>query len=311
VKRFALTGAAGYIAPRHMKAVKDSGNTLIAALDPFDSVGVIDSYFPQAEFFTEPEAFEAFLEEARAAGAGADYVSIAAPNYLHYPQIRMALRLGADALSEKPLVLTEAELDRLARLESITGRRVWTVLQLRTHPALLELKKRLEGDRAEKDVLLTYVTGRGKWYLQSWKGDVKKSGGLATNIGVHFFDMLGWLFGPVQALEVHARDELTVAGFLQLERARVRLLLSIDDQAYVPADIRAKGQRTYRAITIDGEEIEFSGGFTDLHTEVYRRTVAGQGFGLEDTRAAIRVTEQIRTVEVGGASPRHPFLEKA
>ena len=266
MKRFALTGAAGYIAPRHMKAVKDSGNTLIAALDPFDSVGVIDSYFPQAEFFTEPEAFEAFLEEARAAGAGADYVSIAAPNYLHYPQIRMALRLGADALSEKPLVLTEAELDRLARLESITGRRVWTVLQLRTHPALLELKKRLEGDRAEKDVLLTYVTGRGKWYLQSWKGDVKKSGGLATNIGVHFFDMLGWLFGLVQALEVHARDELTVAGFLQLERARVRLLLSIDDQAYVPADIRAKGQRTYRSITIDGEEIEFSGGFTDLHT---------------------------------------------
>jgi len=308
VKRFALTGAAGYIAPRHMKAVKDTGNELIAALDPFESVGIIDSYFPEAEFFTEPEAFEAYLEEARAA-EGLDYVSIATPNHLHYPQIRMSLRLGADALCEKPLVLGEDELDRLAALEAKTGRRVWTVLQLRVHPALIQLRERLMAEGGRKKVVLTYVTGRGKWYLKSWKGDVKKSGGLATNIGVHFFDMLAWLFGDVRQLEVHARGERVVAGFMELERAEVSWFLSIDDR-YVPAELRAQGQRTYRSITVDDEEIEFSGGFTDLHTEVYRRTLAGRGFGLEDTRTAIRTTEQIRNFEVGGSAPRHPFLEK-
>jgi len=308
VKRFALTGAAGYIAPRHMKAIKDTGNLLVAALDPFESVGIIDSYFPEAEFFTEPEAFEAYLEEARAA-EGLDYVSIATPNYLHYPQIRMSLRLGADALCEKPLVLGEGELDRLAALEAETGRRVWTVLQLRVHPALVELKRKLESEGGRKQVSLTYVTGRGKWYLKSWKGDVKKSGGLATNIGVHFFDMLTWLFGGVQSMEVHAREDKVVAGYMELERAGVSWFLSIDD-GFVPAELRAKGQRTYRSITVGGEEIEFSGGFTDLHTEVYRRTIAGNGFGLEDTRQAIRTTEQIRNIEVGGSAPRHPFVEK-
>jgi len=308
VKRFALTGAAGYIAPRHMKAIKDTGNQLVAALDPFESVGIIDSYFPEAEFFTEPEAFEAYLEESRA-NAGLDYVSIATPNYLHYPQIRMSLRLGADALCEKPLVLSEAELDRLAELEASTGHRVWTILQLRVHPALVELKRKLENDGGRKQVSLTYVTGRGKWYLKSWKGDVKKSGGLATNIGVHFFDMLTWLFGDVQNLEVHARQDKIVAGYMDLERAGVSWFLAIDD-SFVPAELRDKGQRTYRSITVDGEEIEFSGGFTDLHTEVYRRTMAGQGFGLEDTRQAIRTTEQIRTFDLGGKAPRHPFLEK-
>ena len=308
MKRFALTGAAGYIAPRHMKAIKDTGNQLVAALDPFESVGIIDSYFPEAEFFTEPEAFEAYLEESRA-NAGLDYVSIATPNYLHYPQIRMSLRLGADALCEKPLVLSEAELDRLAELEASTGHRVWTILQLRVHPALVELKRKLENDGGRKQVSLTYVTGRGKWYLKSWKGDVKKSGGLATNIGVHFFDMLTWLFGDVQNLEVHARQDKIVAGYMDLERAGVSWFLAIDD-SFVPAELRAKGQRTYRSITVDGEEIEFSGGFTDLHTEVYRRTMAGQGFGLEDTRQAIRTTEQIRTFDLGGKAPRHPFLEK-
>jgi len=308
VKRFALTGAAGYIAPRHMKAIKDTGNELIAALDPFESVGIIDSYFPKAEFFTEPEAFEAYLEEAHAV-EGLDYVSIATPNYLHYPQIRMSLRLGADALCEKPLVLGEDELDRLATLEAETGRRVWTVLQLRVHPALVELKRKLENGGGRKQVSLTYVTGRGKWYLKSWKGDVKKSGGLATNIGVHFFDMLTWLFGDVQLLEVHARQDRVVAGYMELERAGVSWFLSIDD-SFVPAELRAKGQRTYRSITVDGKEIEFSGGFTDLHTEVYRRTIAGNGFGLEDTRQAIRTTEQIRNIELGGSAPRHPFVEK-
>ena len=308
MKRFALTGAAGYIAPRHMKAIKETGNQLVAALDPFESVGVIDSYFPEAEFFTEPEAFEAYLEENRA-GSGLDYVSIATPNHLHYPQIRMSLRLGADALCEKPLVLSESELDRLAALEEATGRRVWTVLQLRVHPALVGLREKLAADGGRKEVVLTYVTGRGRWYLKSWKGDVARSGGLATNIGVHFFDLLAWLFGDVEHLEVHVREERVVAGRMELERAGVSWFLSIDE-SFVPAEVRARGQRTYRSITIDGEEIEFSGGFTDLHTEVYRRTITGNGFGLEDTRTAIRTTERIRTVEPGGRAPRHPFLER-
>jgi len=291
-----------------MKAIKDTGNLLVAALDPFESVGIIDSYFPEAEFFTEPEAFEAYLEEAQSR-AGLDYVSIASPNHLHYPQIRMALRLGADVLCEKPLVLRGAEIDRLAELEARTGRRVWTVLQLRTHPALLKLKERLLADNGRREVVLTYVTGRGKWYLKSWKGDVRKSGGLASNIGVHFFDMLTWLFGEVQQLEVHVREERVVAGYMDLERAGVRWFLAIDDR-FIPAGLRAQGQRTYRSITLDGEEIEFSGGFTDLHTEVYRRTLAGKGFGLEDTRAAIRATERIRCTDPGGSLPRHPFVEQ-
>ena len=309
MKRFALTGAAGYVAPRHMKAIKETGNQLIAALDPFESVGIIDSYFPEAEFFTEPELFEAHLEEQRARGQGIDLLSITSPNYLHSPQIRMALRLGADALSEKPLVLTTAELDRLAELEEETGRRIYTVLQLRVHPALIALRQRLRNERGVKDVILTYVTGRGKWYLKSWKGDVAKSGGLATNIGVHFFDLLYWFFGPAERIEVHARNDTVVAGFLALERARVRWFLSID-ASFVPDELRKKGQRTYRSITVDGEEVEFSGGFTDLHTEVYRKTLGGEGFGLEDTREAIRITEAIRDLSLSPGGAKHPFMVK-
>ena len=307
MKRFALTGAAGYIAPRHMKAIKETGNQLVAALDPFESVGIIDSYFPDAEFFTEPELFEAYLQDQRALGQGIDVLSIATPNYLHSPQIRMALRLGADALSEKPLVLTTAELERLKELENETGRRVFTVLQLRVHPALIALRERLKSEHEVKDVVLTYITGRGKWYLKSWKGDVSKSGGLATNIGVHFFDLLYWFFGPAEKIEVHERTDTVVAGFLALERAQVRWFLSID-ASFVPEGLRNKGQRTYRSITVDGEEVEFSGGFTDLHTEVYRKTLEGKGFGLEDTREAIRVTEAIRKLPLSAAGPRHPFL---
>jgi len=307
LKRFALTGAAGYVAPRHMKAIKETGNQLIAALDPFDSVGIMDSYFPDAEFFTEPERFEAYLEEQRVKGKDVDYLSITSPNYLHYPQIRMALRLGAHALSEKPLVLTIDELDRLAELEAVTGKRVYTVLQLRVHPALVALRNQLQNESGKKDVVLTYITGRGKWYLKSWKGDVQKSGGLATNIGVHFFDLLYWFFGRAEHIEVHGRRETMVAGFLELERARVRWFLSVD-ASFVPKELRAKGQRTYRSITVDGEEVEFSGGFTDLHTEVYRRTLAGEGFGLEDTREAIRVTEEIRKLPLVSSRDRHPFL---
>lgn len=308
MKRFALTGAAGYVAPRHMKAIKETDNVLVAAFDPFESVGIIDSYFPDAEFFTEAERFESFLEEEREKGKGIDYLSITSPNYLHYPQIRMALRQGAHALSEKPVVLTTNELDELAELEEQTGRRVFTVLQLRVHPTLIALRKRLVSESGKKDVVLTYVTGRGKWYLRSWKGDVNKSGGLATNIGVHFFDLLYWFFGPVEHIEVHRRTETLVAGYLEHERARVRWFLSIDT-SFVPEKLRAKDQRTYRSITVDGEEVEFSGGFTDLHTEVYRRTLAGEGFGLEDTREAIRVTEEIRNIEVRNSSQRHPLLE--
>jgi len=307
VKRFALTGAAGYVAPRHMKAIKETENELVAALDPFESVGIIDSYFPEAEFYTEPELFEAFLEKARSEGQGVNYVSITSPNYLHAPQIRMALRQGAHALSEKPLVLTAAELDQLAELEQKAGHRVFTILQLRVHPALVALRERLVSETGKKDVMLTYVTGRGKWYLKSWKGDAQKSGGLATNIGVHFFDLLYWFFGAVEHIEVHQRTETMVAGYLEHERARVRWFLSID-ASFVPEELRSKGQRTYRSITVDGEEVEFSGGFTDLHTEVYRRTLHGQGFGVADTREAIRVTEAIRMLPLSGSGVRHPFL---
>jgi len=275
VKRFALTGAAGYIAPRHMKAIKETGNELVAALDPFDSVGVIDSYFPEAEFFTEPELFEAYLEDQRAIGKGIDYLSIASPNYLHFSQIRMALRLGANALSEKPLVLTTDEVDRLRELEEETGHKVYTVLQLRVHPALIELKRRMQNNSSIKEVVLTYITGRGKWYLKSWKGNIAKSGGLATNIGIHFFDLLYWLFGKAEHVEVHIRENTLVAGFILLERARVKWFLSIET-SYIPEELAKTGQRTYRSMTIDGEEIEFSGGFADLHTEVYRRTLEGK-----------------------------------
>lgn len=311
--RFGLTGASGYIAPRHMKAIKDTGHTLTAALDPFDSVGILDSYFPQAEFFTQPEKFERYLHDARAQGQGLDYLSICSPNHLHDPHIRMALRAGADALCEKPLVLDPADIDRLQDIEAETGRRVWTVLQLRTHAALIALKDRLdaEGATGQKDVELSYVTSRGKWYLQSWKGRVNESGGLASNIGVHFFDMLTWLFGTLRHVEVHERTETLTSGYLELDRARVRWMLAIDE-TYVPADLRARGQRTYRSITIDGQEIEFSEGFTDLHTDVYRRTLAGQGFSLEDARGAIETVARLRQLPLTGASQttRHRLVHQ-
>ena len=311
MKKFALTGLAGYIAPRHLRAIRDTGNTLTAALDVSDSVGIIDSFFPDAEFFTEPEAFEAFLEAERYRGEGIDYLSICTPNYLHAPHIRMAFRLGADAICEKPLVLTTAEINALREMEERTGKRVWTILQLRVHPALLALRERMAAREDEADVLLTYITGRGKWYHRSWKVREDLSGGLAANIGVHFFDMLSWFFGPAQHMEVHLREQTRMAGFMQLERARVRWFLSInlDD---VPEKVRAQGQRTYRSITIEGEEVEFSGGFTDLHTTVYQRTLNGQGFGLDDAAEAIRITEYLRRAEVVSAEParRHPFLKE-
>jgi len=307
--RFALTGLAGYIAPRHLKAIKEVGGVLVAGLDPATNVGIVDSFFPEAEFFTEPEAFEAYLEDLRDRGEGVDYLSIASPNHLHYPQIRMALRLGANALSEKPLVLWPEEIARLKELEARTGRRVYTVLQLRVHPSLLALKERLGQEKGAKDVVLTYVTGRGKWYGKSWKVDEAKSGGLATNIGIHFFDLLAWLFGRALHVEVHARTPTVNAGYLELEGARVRWFLSIDP-SFVPEPLRRQGKRTYRSIAVDGEEVEFSEGFTDLHTEVYRKTLAGEGFGLDEAAEAIRVAALLRTLPLRQPSPetRHPFL---
>ena len=307
MKRFALLGAAGYIAPRHMKAIKETGNELAAIVDPFDSVGIVDSYFPQAEYFSDAETFEAFAEEERAAGRPLDYVAIATPNHLHGPHIRLAFRLGADAIVEKPPVLGVAELDRLRELDAAAGRRANVVLQLRLHPSLVALRERIAQSSSRFAVVLTYITGRGKWYLKSWKGDVHRSGGLAANIGIHFFDMLYWLFGRVEALEVHARSSTTVAGHLVLERADVRWLLSVDT-SFIPEDLRREGKRTYRSILLDGEEIEFSGGFTDLHTRVYEAVLAGKGFGLEEAREAVRVAEMARTLPLEHKLPPHPFL---
>lgn len=310
MNRFALTGAAGYIAPRHLKAIKDTGNRLVAALDPFDSVGIMDSYFPQAEFFTQPELFERYLYDVRRQGQGVEYISICSPNYLHDAHIRMALRAGADALCEKPLVLNPGDITALKEVEAETGHRVWTILQLRAHAALEALKAQLGGEQGGKrEVDLSYITSRGTWYLRSWKGRVEQSGGLATNVGVHFFDMLAWLFGRIEHVEVHERTETVCAGHLELERARVRWFLSIDP-AYIPAELSAKGQRTYRSIAIDGQELEFSEGFTDLHTEVYRRTLAGQGFSLDDTYEAIAAVAQIRCAPLvsPAATTNHRFL---
>jgi UDP-N-acetyl-2-amino-2-deoxyglucuronate dehydrogenase len=310
-KRFALIGASGYIAPRHLKAIKDTGNILVAALDPFDSVGIMDSYFPKAEFFTQPELFERHLEDLRRHGQGVDYVAIASPNHLHDAHIRMALRNGADAICEKPLVLHPGDIDRLKEVEIETGQRVWTILQLRTHSALVALKARLDAEPvSSKDITLTYVTSRGTWYLRSWKGRLEQSGGLASNIGVHFFDMLTWLYGKVKHIEVHERTDTVAAGYLELENARVKWFLSIDE-GYVPQALQAKGQRTYRSITMNGEEIEFSEGFTDLHNAVYTRTLEGNGFGLDDTYEAIATVEQIRALPVVTNSSReHEFLHQ-
>ena len=300
MRNFALTGVAGYIAPRHLKAIEDTGHRLVAALDPSDSVGILDSCFPDCAFFTEYERFDRHLEKLKRKPEDerVHYVSICSPNHLHDAHMRTALRVGADALCEKPLVLNPWNLEALQELEAETGRRVWTVLQLRVHPALAELKRRLDAERptGKHDVDLTYVTARGEWYLRSWKGALEKSGGIATNIGVHFFDLLVWLFGPVERLETHVSTPRTCAGHLELARARVRWFLSID-LAHVPVERRSRGERTWRSLEMDGSEVEFSGGFADLHTEVYRRTLAGEGFGIQESRAAIEI-------EIGRASCR-------
>jgi UDP-N-acetyl-2-amino-2-deoxyglucuronate dehydrogenase len=312
MKQFALVGAAGYIAPRHMKAIKETGNNLAAALDPNDSVGIIDSYFPTAHFFTEFERFDRHIDKLhRAGGSGAiDYVSICSPNYLHDSHMRFALRSGADAICEKPLVLNPWNIDGLREIEKDTGRKVNTILQLRVHPAIIALREKIAAGQGDHkyDVDLTYITSRGNWYLRSWKGDDKKSGGIATNIGVHFYDMLHFLFGELQENRVHLREETRSAGYLEYRQARVRWFLSCDFDD-IPQRVKETGQRTYRSITFDGEEIEFSGGFTDLHTRSYQEILAGRGFCLEENRVAIETVATIRTAALSSpAQSAHPFV---
>lgn len=312
-KKFALIGAAGYIAPRHMKAVKDTGNDLIAALDKNDSVGIIDSFFPNADFFTEFERFDRHIDKLRREnqGAAVDYVSICSPNYLHDSHMRFALRAGADAICEKPLVLNPWNIDGLIDIEKDTGRKVNTILQLRVHPSIIALREKVQNEQkaTKHEVDLTYITSRGNWYLQSWKGDAKKSGGIATNIGVHFYDMLHFIFGALQENVVHYSDDTMAAGYLEYENARVRWFLSVDYK-YVPESAKADGQRTYRSITVDGEEIEFSGGFADLHNRSYEEILAGRGFGLEENRVAIETVSTIRnTTPAGLVGDYHPFLK--
>ena len=295
MKNFALIGAAGYIAPRHLKAIKDTGNNLIAAFDPFDSVGVLDSYFPHADFFVEFERFDRHIEKLKRQGVSLDYVTVCSPNYLHDAHIRFGLRHGADVICEKPLVLNPWNIDALAEIEAETGKNVYTILQLRLHPSLIALKKKVDEAGASRtfDVDLKYITSRGNWYLYSWKGDVNKSGGIATNIGVHFFDMLMWVFGDVLENSVEFHEPRRAAGQLKLERATVNWFLSIDEND-LPGDVKAQGQRTFRSILIDDESFEFSEGFTDLHTLCYQRILDGSGFGLDESRKAVELVSQIR-----------------
>jgi UDP-N-acetyl-2-amino-2-deoxyglucuronate dehydrogenase len=315
MSNFALIGAAGYIAPRHMQAVKATGNQLSCAMDPSDSVGIIDSYFPDSSFFTEFERFDRHIDKVQR-GAGEDridYVSICSPNYLHDSHVRFALRSGADAVCEKPLVLNPWNIDGLREIEQATGRRVNTILQLRVHPEIVALRERVlaEVPGRKHEVDLTYITSRGRWYLHSWKGDVRKSGGIATNIGVHFFDMLHFIFGDLQDNRVHLNEETRAGGWLEYARARVRWFLSVDAKD-VPEPQRSAGQRTYRSITVDGEEIEFSGGFTDLHTVSYERILAGEGFGLEENRCAIGTVATIRDARSAPLTGEyHPFVARA
>lgn len=371
MKNFALIGAAGYIAPRHLKAIKETGNTLLAALDPFDSVGIMDSYFPDAAFFTEPERFDRHLDKMRRSGNGnIDYVSICSPNYLHDAHIRMALRNGAHAICEKPIVLNPWNVDALMEIEKESGQNIYTILQLRHHPAIIALKQKVEAElktpnnqnpeqpeprtpnnqnpeqseprtpnQKTYDIDLTYITSRGAWYHRSWKGNIEKSGGVATNIGVHFFDMLTWIFGPAKENVVHLSETDRASGFLQLENARVRWYLSIDrndltkvnpkprttstpnpeqSEQSEPQTTRTPNNQnpeqtkpisTYRSITVNGEEIEFSGGFTDLHTVSYQNILGGKGYGLADARPSVYIVHSIRNKKpIGKTGEYHPFV---
>lgn len=309
MKNFAMIGVAGYIAPRHLKAIKDTNNTLLCALDKFDSVGIMDSYFPNADFFTEFERFDRHIEKLRRQKVNLDYVSICTPNYLHDAHIRMALRSGANAICEKPLVLNPWNVDALMDIEKESGKNINTILQLRLHPSIIQLKHKIDTQVSNEkyDVDLTYITSRGKWYDISWKGDEAKSGGIATNIGIHFFDMLSWIFGEVQENTVHLREKDKASGYLEFKKARVRWFLSINENS-LPKEIKAKDQKTFRSITINNDELEFSSGFTELHTESYKSILAGKGFGLEDAKTSVAIVHAIRNQSFSTQGEKHPFL---
>lgn len=311
MKNFALIGAAGYIAPRHLKAIKDTNNNLIAALDKFDSVGVMDSYFPKADFFVEFERFDRHIEKLkRNQQIHLDYVSICTPNYLHDSHIRMALRSDADAICEKPIVLNPWNIDALAAIEKESKGKIHTILQLRLHETIIQLKNKVDlaNKQGKYDIDLTYITSRGKWYDISWKGDEAKSGGIATNIGVHFYDMLSWIFGEVQDNTVHLREKHKAAGYLEFKNARVRWFLSIDEKD-LPTEVKAQKQSTFRSITIDNEALEFSKGFTELHTESYKNILLNKGFGLEEVKTSIEIVHDIRNKEIVKTGEKHPFIK--
>lgn len=311
MKKFALIGAAGYIAPRHMKAIKDTGNIITCALDKFDSVGVLDSYFPDADFFTEFERFDRHIEKLRLKGDSINYISVCSPNYLHDAHIRFGLRNDADVICEKPIVLNPWNIDSLLDIEQQTGKKVYNILQLRLHPSIIALKKMVDESPVEKifDVELTYITSRGNWYFTSWKGDITKSGGIATNIGVHFYDMLYWIFGEVKKNIVHLHEHDRASGYLEFEKARVKWFLSIDAKT-IPTSLLSAGKRTFRSLTIDGNSFEFSDGFTELHTDSYKQILSGQGFGLKEAQTAIQIVHDIRVQQpVGLKEDYHPFAK--
>ncbi len=313
MKNFALIGVAGFVAPRHMRAIQETGNNLVCAFDLNDSVGIMDSYFPEAHFFTEHSRFDRHLDKLyRETGKPLDYISICTPNHMHDSQIRHALRTGSSAICEKPLVLNPWNVDALSEFEKEHGGSINCILQLRLHESIMKLQQQIAAGPKDKiyDVDLTYIASRGRWYFNSWKANLEKSGGIATNIGVHFFDMLSWIFGDVKENIVHQHDGDKAGGFLQLERARVRWYLSVDYND-LPAEMKEKGQRTYRSISIDGDEVEFSDGFTDLHTKSYEQILAGRGFGTQDVRSSIQIVSDIRRLTpVGLKGDFHPRLLK-
>jgi UDP-N-acetyl-2-amino-2-deoxyglucuronate dehydrogenase len=312
-KNFGIIGVAGYIAVRHLKAIKDTGNNLLASLDKFDSVGIIDSYFPESDFFVEFERFDRHIDKLKRTGTKIDYVSICSPNYLHDSHIRFALRHKADSICEKPIVLNPWNVDALQEIEKETGRSVYTILQLRLHPKILELREKIRNGPKGKiyNIDLSYITSRGNWYNISWKGDIQKSGGVATNIGVHFFDMLGWIFGSTKTNIVHLSEHNKVAGYLELDQARIRWFLSLDYND-IPKKVKDAGGRTFRSIVIEGEEIEFSEGFTNLHTSSYKEILAGNGFGLGDARQSVETVYIIRNAKpVGLQGEYHPMLKNS
>ncbi len=304
-------GVAGYIAPRHLKAIKNSGNNLIASIDPFDSVGLLDSYFPDSSYFTQFELFDRHLSKQISSGRGVDYLSVCTPDYLHDAHIRYGLKIGADVITEKPMVLNPKNLDQLLAAEADSGHKIYTILQLRYHEKMLALKKEMENGSGNKihDVELTYITSRGSWFLTSWKGDPRKSGGIATNIGIHFYDMFQWIFGDIKRNVVHIKCYDRVAGYLEFERARVRYFLSINSDT-LPENIKQKGQRIYRSINVDGNEIDFTDGFADLHTESYMHIIKGEGFGVKEARPSIEIVHDIQNSEpIGLKGDYHPFAK--